>query len=184
MEAEWVAVAVSASAALFAAGAALIAHRVSTHQREIAREGLRAQHFASVQTWSDETIDCMAEAHALCFAELNRIPLEGYQNARARLIWRLSSLLDRGRFFFPNLEAQHGAHKPAAYRGLRSAALDHLLGVHRALIALDVQGEKTAAPKADEILYHRREFISAVHDFLSPRTRNVKLLAVLRERKP
>lgn len=40
----------------------------------------------------------------------------------------LSSLIEQGRFYFPNLvENSYGSNKPAAYRGYRNLALDFLV---------------------------------------------------------
>jgi hypothetical protein len=87
----------------------IAALRVAWNTWKIARSTLvtgdraaRNDVVAQVREWAGEVVDLLAEARARC--EPDAIPAPGrLASANADLAARASALLDRGRFFFPNI---------------------------------------------------------------------------------
>ena len=86
--------------------------------------------------FSDEVIDVMGEIQTLIAFNPDRadVPANARQRfveERSRLIGRVSSLVDRGRFFFPV--------EGSAQKGLRDPALNRLLAARHVLMAIDYE---------------------------------------------
>ena len=60
-----------------------------------------------------------------------------YFDCRNELLGEVSSLIDRGRFLFPNEDVRYGLDKGAANRGFRDPALDRVVSAYRVLQAVD-----------------------------------------------
>ena len=95
--------------------------------------------------FADVVIDVMGEIQTLIAFNPDRaaVPAEARQKfieERSGLIGRVSSLLDRGRFFFPNQEvAGIGEHKGSAHQGLRDPVLNRILVASYVLMATDYE---------------------------------------------
>ena len=95
--------------------------------------------------FTDAVIDVMGEIQTLIAFDPDRaeIPANARQRfveQRSRLISRVSSLLDRGRFFFPNREVSNtGEHKGPAQEGLRDPVLNRILAASYVLMATDYE---------------------------------------------
>src|SRR5690349_19147453 len=73
-----------------------------------------------LRTWASEAIDVLSQSSSLC-REAGETDCPSQLRACHH---KLSSLVDRGRLFLPNLPAEVGQNKPTAYRGWRHSALD------------------------------------------------------------
>ena len=94
---------------------------------------------------------------------------------------RLSSLIDRGRFFIPNyVPDEVGVEKPAAFRGLRHPALDLLVAAEQLLAGADRQLLKQCPSLRAARVQIKREFVSHVQEILDPRAQNAELAALIR----
>lgn len=60
-----------------------------------------------------------------------------YFDRRNELLGEVSSLIDRGRFLFPNRDVGYGLDKGAANRGFRDPVLDRVVSAYRVLQAVD-----------------------------------------------
>lgn len=95
--------------------------------------------------FADGVIDVIAEVQTLIAFNLEHaaVPAEAHQRfveERSRLIGRVSSLIDRGRFFFPNREiAGSGAHEGTAQRGQRDPVLNRIVALSHILKATDYE---------------------------------------------
>ena len=65
------------------------------------------------------------------------IARDAYFDRRNELLAEVSSLIDRGRFLFPNRDIGYGQHKGAANRGFRDPVLDRVFSAYRVLQAVD-----------------------------------------------
>ena len=93
---------------------------------------------------------------------------EEFLNERTKLLSRLSSLTEIGRFYFPNVikDDNFGAEKPAAYQGYRHINLEFLLNFY--FIASKELNSKTIG-----LLWNlERQFTSFMFDMIKPRKRN------------
>lgn len=93
--------------------------------------------------FADGVIDVVAEVQTLIAFNLDHaaVPAEARQRfveERSRLIGRVSSLIDRGRFFFPNREvAGSGEQEGAAQQGQRDPVLNRIVALSHILKAID-----------------------------------------------
>jgi hypothetical protein len=86
---------------------------------------------------------------------------------RAPDLARLSALIERGRFFFPNIDSEGdvGKEKPTAYRGFRNLVLDFLVASYQ-LHKMDTRNEHVN--QAEQLVRH---FTSSVFEIVRPKER-------------
>ena len=95
--------------------------------------------------FSDEVIDVMGETQTLIAFNPDRadVPANARQRfveERSKLIGRVSSLVDRGRFFFPNVARMGtGEDMGLAQQGLRDPVLNRVLAALHVLMAIDYE---------------------------------------------
>jgi hypothetical protein len=143
----------------------------SVHANVLSANTWLDQYMTNVRLWADEGCECISVAiHAV----------HGDDSRRDELlltsIQKLSSLVDRGRWFFPNLWAdEYGQNKEPAFRGLRQPILDCLMDAHYAVKRLyelkqndDIEQENDAV---HELVHCQRIFVSEVQQVLNPRRR-------------
>jgi len=129
-----------------------------------------------VRGWSAEAIDVLSEAVYLCSSS---VYVDAFDKRSVTCRYRLSALIDQGRFFFPNMHGdRHGTHKPQAYRGLRHSALDPLVAAERVLSGSTV-GDFESQSKA--LVAMKREFVSSIHRVLDPENHNREVGRMIRE---
>src|SRR5436305_2023981 len=131
--------AISFFSALIALGAAITT--VVFAAKNLNRERLNQQlsfisaeqkYFEDMRKWADQLSDALTEAIHLCELDPNRLQGESFFDRRHRLAITISSMIDRGRWFFPNAEIdEYGASKEAGYRGYRHEVLDGLVYAYR-----------------------------------------------------
>ena len=129
-----------------------------------------AQWLRDLREWASEAIDTLSEAHYACKAK------DSSPSDISRCIYRLSALIDRGRFFLPNRkQTTHENDKPLAYQGNRHLALAPLI------LALNVlEGEVPDYVDREFVMRNRptvmrelqREFVSHIYLILGPEQYN------------
>jgi len=161
---------VSAIAAVIGA----IASRAETRkQRQLRTEQLRQSIDSASLEWGSAAIDTMVRAAMLARTRHLHANEGAFQTARAATLINLSSLIDRGRMFFPNLdETKKGVEKDGAYRGSRPPILDALVWVHCEIDALTRDGGPTGDNSAAFIDDCRRLVVSELQAHLDPRRLN------------
>lgn len=88
------------------------------------------------------------------------------------LLSHLSALIDKGRFYFPNLDKQDGfgKEKPVAFRGYRHLALEFLVASYQLHGHPSTKEQASLAQKLD------RQFTSIMYEVLQPKKRFASLL--------
>lgn len=83
---------------------------------------------------------------------------------KCKLLAELSTQIDLGRFYFPNVDKKDGlgSHKPAAFRGHRHVALEFLV------FSYDLFLEDNAASHLKDALELQRHFTSYIFRVLKP----------------
>jgi hypothetical protein len=163
---DWVAV-VSAAISVVAL---LLNIFITSRQTRVSVESLKFNNDSQVMNWANRTVAAMAEAQHIC-ASANVSAL--YLNERGiALATSLSSLIDEGRWFFPNIGRRPtDPEKAGAYRGTRQPILDYVFSayeaVHEMMRAEDAPREKLAAKIAEA----KRHFVSEVQHAVDPRRR-------------
>ena len=161
---------VSAIAAVIGA----IASRAETRkQRQLRTEQLRQSIDSASLDWGSAAIDTLVRAAMLARTRHLQANEGAFQTARAATLINLSSLIDRGRMFFPNLdETKKGVEKDGAYRGSRPPILDAMVWVHSEIDALTREGGPTGDNSAAFIDDCRRLIVSELQAHLDPRRLN------------
>jgi hypothetical protein len=77
---------------------------------------VRDQYFARLRSWADEALGLLAEAVHSCDLDPKKMPSGQFFMKRHDLRVRLSAVVDRGRWFFPNVRIdEHGSHKEESF---------------------------------------------------------------------
>ena len=142
-------------------------------QAQIAVEQLISSHGKGVREWADDVIETIGRSITLCYCIDNGLLEQEFIRERSNVMQRLSALIDRGRLLFPNLDHdQYGMHKPAAFRGIRQAVLDHVADAHDA--TADTQFDDPQLYLRN-LIEARREFVSEIQQNLDPRAQQQRL---------
>lgn len=183
--ATWVATAVAIFSAFSATRAAKAAEKYQAEAAHCARQGTELleknyqlsqrswtdQHFNAVRSWADQV--CCAIADATHLVEQP----QSFGDAKKSVLVRLSSLIDTGRWYFPNQWSDdYGTHKEPAYRGIRQPVLDCIVDAYNGLRDAEVgNGAK------GRIVAAQREFVSHIQTVLNPRAREREIKKILDE---
>ncbi len=134
--------------------------------------GVRNQYFVELRKWADEACASLSEASHLCDLDPEKTREPGFFERRHELRIRLSSLIDRGRWFFPNRPMEGiGAHQEPAYQGYRHEVLDGLVDAYRLVLRLDHRHQATNAPIKGPLEASRKAFVGQIQGILDPRAR-------------
>jgi len=124
----------------------------------------RDAHFHSVRIWADSVCLCISEArHFVCLGD-------EYNGQKTSVMSRLSSLIDTGRWYFPNIQDEvYGRHKEPAYRGFRQPVLDYVVDAYIALESTEDRDVIVA-----KLLTCQRLFVSDIQIAINPRRREAE----------
>ena len=160
------------ASATIAIVALLISFIVSRRQARVALQNLRLQRDNAIIQWSNRALDYFCSAEMILKQEYRAVmPQAEYEKVRLATMRDISSCIDQGRLFFPNVHHDRKGHdKPAAYRGSRPLALDCLVFTYD-LLGQAAHHQDIHAVEAvhDEVTKFRRDFISEVQSELDPR---------------
>ncbi len=163
---------VAGVAAWIAWAAAKRSELAADREQQIAAISTVASWQGDIRAWAGEVIDTLSEASYRCGYED-----EGGDDCKDALKhcrFRLSGLIDRGRFFFPNIpDPSVGKRKPSAYRGWRHGVLDSLVAAERVLSGHEGYGK--FRDREDALIAMRREFVSAIQQILAPAVYNQEI---------
>jgi hypothetical protein len=111
-----------------------------------------------------------------CDLDPSKAPSGEFFDQRHQLRMRISSLIDRGRWFFPNLRHEvFGAHKEVAFRGFRHKVLDSLVGACRLVEQMDYQVQANNGSVREGLLCDTRSFVSTTQEVLDHRSQAAEL---------
>lgn len=151
--------------ALVALISAILARRARKRQEDLIFERLRHDIDRTSLEWGREVIDTLSEAeHLLEYKNLTTT-----EDRRRILLAKLSSLIDQGRMFFPNLDQDgKGIHKEGAYRGHRPPVLDAMVYAY-----CELQEIHDPRPESAQFLCRcRRLVVSELQAHIDPLTRD------------
>ncbi len=167
---------VAASVALLSvasvAAFAWINYRREKLNQKIQHANLRQQYFLALRAWSDQLSDVLSEAIHFCELDPTKCPAGSFFERRNKFRITLSSMIDRGRWFFPNLHTkEYGQHKERAFRGYRQEVLNSLVESYRIITKLNyVDGSGNNVLK-DNLVTAKKRFVSEVQNVLDPSQR-------------
>jgi hypothetical protein len=101
---------------------AIIALITSLRQTRVRKYEIKRAYYCEVLQWFSDSTATLIKLRYL----LQHNP-SGYEKQKDDLLSHLSSKIEIGRFYFPNLAYDYGTEKPVAYQGLRHNVLDFLV---------------------------------------------------------
>jgi hypothetical protein len=153
------------------------AEALAASERRHASFNTIAEWRRDLREWASDAIEVLSEASYLC----DDAELESTDD-QARTFscrFRLSSIIDRGRFLLPNIRREdYGVEKPYAYRGLRHSVLDPLVATERVL-STGFTGRFSDRKHA--VVAMKREFVSSIQRILDPERHNQELARMIVE---
>ena len=142
------------------------------NQRRLVLEDLRVRRDDDIIQWSNATIDTISRAELLLRSAHRYLETKEYLVLRDESLAALSSAVDKGRLYFPNVEADsYGIEKESAYRGHRQPILDELVAIYDLIKDLDPAVSSGFPAKLDEFAKRKRAFVSEAQSEVEPRRR-------------
>ncbi|MEM6534592.1 MAG: hypothetical protein AAGA24_02415 [Pseudomonadota bacterium] len=177
---EWltnhVEVLVAILSAIVAVMGAVLSRAETRRQRRVHEENLRHAIDAQSLSWGNACIDILVKAAMFARTRQHHQNDASFLQQRVNLMLAVSSLVERGRLFFPNVDpASKGADKEGAYRGDRPPVLDALMYVYYELDALTRTDGPTAQNSGDFIDDCRRLVVSELQAHVDPRRRDAMI---------
>jgi len=166
-------VVVAILSAIVAIFGALISRKETQKQRTLQLENLR--HSVDTQSlgWGNACIDTLNRAAMFARTRQHQSNDSSFLQQRVNLMLAISSLVERGRLFVPNIDpSSKGGEKEGAYRGSRPPILDALMYAYYEIEALTRQGGPTADNSGEFIDDCRRLLVSELQAHLDPRRRD------------
>ena len=115
----------------------------------------------------------LSEALHLCELDPQKCEKGKFFDTRHMLRIKLSAQIDKGRWFFPNIDTdRHGNHKVEAYRGYRQKVLDGLVSTYVSVTELNYHDGSENGEIRESIEKAKRQFTSEVQKILAPNSRN------------
>ncbi|MEM7469672.1 MAG: hypothetical protein AAF387_22710 [Pseudomonadota bacterium] len=170
---EIVSVAIAVIAALASAFFSVRALRAQAFQNRLQYAALKDQFFSDFRRWASDSTDQLSLAVHLCELDPNKCEPPSLFERRLMLRTRLSTLIDRGRFFMPNRTPEIDYQdQEDAYRGYRHELLDSLVAAYDLATILDYKNEETNRDLREQFVAVKREFVTQAQEILDPRARD------------
>ena len=167
-------VVIAVGSACVAVIGALLSMAETRRQREIQLENLRHGVDAQSLSWGNACIDMLNRAAVFARTRQHQQNDATFLQQRVNLMLAVSSLVERGRLFFPNIEVDgKGVEKEGAYRGSRPPILDAMMYAYYEIDALSRSDGPTAENSGDYIDDCRRLLVSELQAHLDPRRRDL-----------
>lgn len=114
----------------------------SSRQQRLVDRGL--QRVIRIHDWGNDCLDALAESGQFCMSNASDFSnASAYTMHKNKLLHRLSSLIDRGRLFYRNMDQdKYGRCNFPARRGYRPEILDPLVAAYRSVLALNGSADK------------------------------------------
>jgi hypothetical protein len=123
--------------------------------RRNAKYQIANEYASQLLTWHGQVVNVLIE--------LNVTPADLDGTKKKGLLLTLSSLIEQGRFYFPNLKSEEfGGEKPPAYRGYRNVALDFLVASY------NLHHKPYSEKSSRQAHYLQRLFTSVVFEVVRP----------------
>jgi hypothetical protein len=147
------------------------AERSSINQYRLSASAFASDWIRDLRNWASEAIDVLSEAAYMAQGRHDTEPMD--QDTKRSCRYRLSALIDRGRFFIPNYTPDDiGLQKPPAFRGIRHPALDFLVAAEQMLSNADPELIDRFGSVRGVLIAIKREFVSEIQEILDPRSQN------------
>jgi hypothetical protein len=117
---------------------AVTAWLLARNSLRLTRQANQLAYFSALRDWANEVVAANQTAIHLCLLDPSHTQNPSFFERRHELLCRLLILLDRGRWFFPNVrQDEYGQHKEIAFRGYRHRILDDVAAARFLVKKLD-----------------------------------------------
>lgn len=182
LSAETVAVVVSLGAALASWHFVRQASRLRHEALDLAKLNRAPRYLSDIRAWAAEVGDSISRSAHLFPSETDQGETGVSQDVLNRAMAILSSCIDRGRWFFPNVEASaFGTGKHGAYKGFRHKVLDPWVHIYRLMEGFQTGKGRLSEKSRKLIMERRRVFASHIHSLLSEFHKQASVGQVLEE---
>jgi hypothetical protein len=135
-------------------------------QVKLQSNDLKLQYHNEVREWAASSIECLGDLISICYLDPEKCDFN-YRERQVVLVNKLSSLIDSGRWFFPNDKSiAVGLHKDEAFQGFRHEALNQLVDAFRAGLKIDYKVGESNSERAEEIEGSKRRFTSIIQGYI------------------
>ena len=133
-------------------------------------ERMRLQHyFGELRIWSSSCLDVLSEAVHLCDLDPKVTDHPDFFNRRHALLVRVSSLIDQGKLFFPNVEIDESVDwQQERHQNRKHRPLDDLIYAYGALKKMSYEEKTENDFLRPHIVEIKRDFAAAMQNFLNP----------------
>lgn len=133
-------------------------------------ERMRLQHYlGELRSWSSTCLDCLSEAVHLCDLDPALASEPNFFNRRHRTLVQLSSLIDQGRWFFPNAKPiDIDSGKLESHSSLKQRPLDDLVYAYSAVKKLSYKSKDDNVSLKPLLVEIKRDFTTSVQMLLDP----------------
>jgi hypothetical protein len=138
-----------------------------------------------MRSWASEAVDALSVAIHLCELDPQECKPGDFSEKRHRLRCELSALIQRGRWFFPNLrEDGCDTVKEPAFRGFRHVIVHSLFRAYEQVGAMNHKCKEGNAEVRACLWKEYRCFVSEVQQVLDPRSHEAEFIGIVREVHP
>lgn len=167
---------VTVASAIFAIIGAITSHLETRRQERIRVETLRMHVDGASLDWGFQAIDVLGRIAMFARTRRSQTSDQAFHNNKVNLMIQLSSIIDRGRMFFPNIDPSgKGAEKEGAYRGSRPPILDAMVYAYYELESMTREGGPTGDNSAAYFDDCKRLVVSELQAHTDPRRRDMIL---------
>ena len=167
---------VTVASAIFAVVGAITSHLETRRQEKIRVETLRMHVDGASLDWGFQAIDVLGRIAMFARTRRAQSNDQAFHNNKVNLMIQLSSIIERGRMFFPNIDPSgKGAEKEGAYRGSRPPILDAMVYAYYELEAMTREGGPTGDNSGAYFEECRRLVVSELQAHTDPRRRDMIL---------
>jgi hypothetical protein len=174
----------SAGVAVFAAAASVcfsvLSLRAQARALRLQHAGVVGQYFGELRAWADEACNVLSDAVHLCRLDPAQCEPPSFFERRHGVRVKLSALVDRGRWFFPNVtqderdQDDRDADELPAFLGRRPDVLNYLVKAYRLVNGLDCQEHAPNHQVREDLRSAQRGFVNEVQRFLDPQAREAE----------
>lgn len=131
------------------------------------------QYLAEIRHWADECMEALSGAVHLCDLDPSKTMGPPLFDRRHLLMQAVSSLIDRGRWFFPNEQlSADRKDRRVFFRGYRDPILDPLVTAYEVLRRLDYLDRAGNTGLRADFVAAKQDFATRMQVVLDPSSRN------------
>jgi hypothetical protein len=171
----------SVASAFFAVASAVAGAYFARRSLLYARRATQLQYFSELRAWAGGAVGALSRTVHLCELNPNEREAGEFARKRHKLRCRLSALLDRGRWFFPNVsQEEQGDEKGEAFRGHRHGIVQMLYRAYRLAGRINCRARDGNDALRGQLQEYQRSFVGEMMKVLDPRTLDAEFRQIVR----